>query len=94
MGLGEVFLKGLTTITDFCAGGAGEVGDVASPGFEVEMLGVFVPLPVVFAAEGLGAGGEGTAVGPLVALHVFSVTINITSQCRRGVRTSTRKDVL
>lgn len=45
----------------------------AAPGFEVVVLGVFVALPVGFAAEGFGTVGEGAAVGAFVALFVFSM---------------------
>jgi hypothetical protein len=39
----------------------------AAPDLELEVLAVFVPLPVVFAAEPLVALGEGAGVGFCVA---------------------------
>ena len=51
---------------------AGRERELAAPGFDLVVLSVFVAFPVVFRAEGLGAGGVGTAVGASVAFFVFS----------------------
>ncbi len=46
---------------------------VTAPGFELEVLRVLVPLPVVLAAKGFVASGEGASVGFFVSFHMFSV---------------------
>ncbi len=72
MGFLEMLGECLATVADFGAGPAFGTLGVAAPGFEVEVLRIFMAFPVVFATEGFGAGEEGAAVGPRVTLHVFS----------------------
>lgn len=47
----DMFLEGLAAVTNFGAGAAFRPFFVAAPGLKVEVLGVLVPFPVVFAAE-------------------------------------------
>ena len=57
--------------------GAGRVvvaGQLAAPLVAEEVLAVFVPLPVVAAAEALEAAREGAAVGAGVALFVLAAS--------------------
>lgn len=67
----EMLLEGLLAITHFGAGSSFGSLLIASPCLQLEMLRIFVALPVILAAKGLVACQEGAAVRPLVPLHVF-----------------------
>lgn len=65
-----------------------------SPGLILEMLRVLMPLPVVLAAECLQAFWKGTAIRPIVTLHMLStwnqyILLNSTSDLPHFARATT-----
>tara|TARA_R110002060_G_scaffold2894_9_gene4699 strand:- start:1893 stop:2291 length:399 start_codon:yes stop_codon:yes gene_type:complete len=72
----EMVLEGLTTVANFGTSSSFGTFRVAAPGFQVEVLRVFVALPIIFAAEVFVAGQECAAIRPLVTLHVFPGAIS------------------
>jgi hypothetical protein len=71
MCLYKVLLKSLSAVTHLSASTASMSLFITSPSLKVEVLGVFVTLPIILAAKGLAAGQECAAIRPLVTLHVF-----------------------
>jgi hypothetical protein len=57
----QVALEGIPAMEDLCAlvDSARFAGLAATPGLDLEVLGILVSLPVVFAAKGLWARGIG-----------------------------------
>jgi hypothetical protein len=68
----QMILKALATITHLGTGAAFNFLCIAKPSLDMKMLGVFVSLPVILAAEGFVACREGAAIRPRVAFHVLS----------------------
>ena len=79
MRLGQVLLESLSAVAHLGAGASFESLLIASPGFQVKVLRIFMTLPVILAAKRLVTSQEGAAIRPLVTLHVFPDPLALTT---------------
>jgi hypothetical protein len=67
----QMVLEALSAVTHLGAGTAFKLLCIAAPCLEMEVLRVFVSLPIILAAKGFVTGQECAAIRPRVTLHMF-----------------------